>query len=108
MSVGTGILRVPSNIKKGEVFRVQMVITHPMTPPRRDPQTGQEVPPYTLTKLDLFFNDTLVSTINMGAGVSANPFIAISMVAQDNGVVKIVYEDNRGGKWEKTAELKVS
>lgn len=108
MAVGAGILRVPKEAKKGEVVRVQMVITHPMTPARKDPQTGQEVPAYHLTKLDLLFNDKLVSSINMGAGVSANPFIALTLKVEESGVVKIAYEDNKGGKWEKTAEIKVS
>ncbi|MFN3975650.1 MAG: thiosulfate oxidation carrier complex protein SoxZ [Aquificaceae bacterium] len=108
MAVGTGILRVPKEAKKGEIVKVQMVITHPMSPPRKDPQTGQEVPPYHLTKLDLLFNDKLVSSINMGAGVSANPFIALTLKVEESGVVKIAYEDNKGGKWEKTAEIKVS
>ena len=108
MAVGTGILRVPKEAKKGEIVKVQMVITHPMSPARKDPQTGQEVPAYHLTKLDLFFNDKLVSTINMGTGVSANPFMALTLKVEESGVVKIVYEDNKGGKWEKTAEIKVS
>ncbi|MCX8075571.1 MAG: thiosulfate oxidation carrier complex protein SoxZ [Aquificaceae bacterium] len=108
MALGTGILRVPRDAKKGEIVRVQMVITHPMTPPRRDPQTGQEVPPHTLTKLELFYNDKLVSAVNMGAGISANPFMAITVRAEESGVIKIVYEDNRGGKWERTAEIKVT
>ncbi|RMH81258.1 MAG: thiosulfate oxidation carrier complex protein SoxZ [Acidobacteria bacterium] len=106
MSVGVGILRVPKEAKKGEVVKVQMVITHPMTPPRKDPATGQTIPAHNLTKLDLFFNDKLVSTINMGAGISANPFIALTLKVEDSGVVKIVYEDNKGGKWEKTADIK--
>ena len=108
MAVGTGILRVPKEAKKGEVVRVQMVITHPMSPARKDPQTGQHIPAHHLTKLDLLFNDKLVSTINMGAGVSANPFMALTLKVEESGVVKIVYEDNKGGKWEKTAEIKVS
>ncbi len=108
MAVGTGILRVPKEAKKGEIVRVQMVITHPMTPPRKDPQTGQTIPAYHLTKLDLFFNDKLVSTVNMGAGVSANPFMALTLKVEESGIVKIVYEDNKGGKWERTAEIKVS
>lgn len=108
MSVGVGILRVPKEAKKGEIVKVQMVITHPMTPSRKDRATGQTVPAYHLTKLDLFFNDKLVSTINMGAGISANPFIAITLKVEDSGVVKIVYEDNKGGKWDKTADVKVT
>ncbi|MCS7170926.1 MAG: thiosulfate oxidation carrier complex protein SoxZ [Aquificaceae bacterium] len=108
MAIGAGILRVPKEAKKGEIIRVQMVITHPMSPPRKDPTTGQEVPPHTLTKLELLFNNKPVSTVNMGAGISANPFMAIALKVEESGVVKIAYEDNKGGKWERTAEIKVS
>jgi Sulphur oxidation protein SoxZ. len=107
MATGTAIIRVPKEAQKGQVIRVQMVITHPMTPPRRDPQTGQETPGHFLTKLQLFNNDQLVSEMNMAAGISANPFIALPLKADSSGVIKIAYEDNRGGKWEKTAEITV-
>jgi sulfur-oxidizing protein SoxZ len=107
MATGTAIVRVPKEAQKGQVVRVQMVITHPMTPTRRDPQTGQETPGYFLTKLQLFHNDQLVSEMNMAAGISANPFIALPLKADSSGVIKIVYEDNRGEKWERTAEITV-
>jgi len=107
MATGTAIVRVPKEAQKGQVIRVQMVITHPMTPPRRDPQTGQETPGYFLTKLQLFHNDQLVSEMNMAAGISANPFIALPLKVESSGVIKIAYEDNRGGKWERTAEITV-
>ncbi len=107
MATGTAIVRVPREAQKGQVIRVQMVITHPMTPPRRDPQTGQETPGYFLTKLRLFYNDQLVSEMNMAAGISANPFIALPLKVENSGVIKIAYEDNRGEKWERTAEITV-
>ncbi|MGC8852313.1 MAG: thiosulfate oxidation carrier complex protein SoxZ [Hydrogenobacter sp.] len=108
MAIGAGILRVPKEAKKGEIVKVQMVITHPMEPgTRKDPQTGQLIPAYHLTKLELFFNDKLVSVIDMGGGVSANPFIGITLKVEESGTVKISYEDNKGGKWEKTAEISV-
>ncbi len=107
MATGTAIVRVPKEAQKGQVIRVQMVITHPMTTARRDPQTGQETPGHFLTKLQLFHNDQLVSEMNMGAGVSANPFIAMPLKVENSGVIKIVYEDNRGEKWERTAEITV-
>jgi len=109
MAVGSAIVRVPKEAKKGEIIRIQMVITHPMEPgTRKDPQTGQIIPAHHLTKLEIFFNDNPVSVIDMGGGVSANPFIGITMKAEQSGVIKIVYEDNKGGKWEKTAEITVA
>lgn len=108
MTLGASILRVPKEAKKGEIIRVQMVITHPMTPPRKDPATGQEIPPHTLKKLELFYNNRLVSIVNMGGGISANPFMAFSLKVDESGVIKIVYEDNRGGRWEKSVEIRVT
>jgi len=107
MAIGTAILRVPKEAQKGQIIRVQMVITHPMASRRRDPQTGQEIPGHFLTKLLLFYNDQLVSEMNMATGISANPFIALPLKVESSGVIKIAYEDNRGGKWEKTAEITV-
>jgi Hypothetical protein AQ_1809 len=86
---------------------VQMVITHPMTLAGRYPQTGQETPRHFLTKLQLFYNDQLVSEMNIGAGISANPFIALPLKVESSGVIKIVYEDIKGGKWEKIKEITV-
>jgi len=107
MAIGTAILRVPKEAQKGQIIRVQMVITHPMASRRRDPQTGQEIPGHFLTKLQLFYNDQLVSEMIMATGISANPFIALPLKAEVSGVIKIAYEDNRDGKWEKTAEITV-
>jgi len=107
MAIGTAILRVPKEAQKGQIIRVQMVITHPMASRRRDPQTGQEIPGHFLTKLQLFYNDQLVSEMIMATGISANPFIALPLKVESSGVVKIAYEDNRDGKWERTAEITV-
>jgi sulfur-oxidizing protein SoxZ len=107
MAIGTAVLRVPKEAQKDQIIRVQMVITHPMASRRRDPQTGQEIPGHFLTKLQLFYNDQLVSEMIMATGVSANPFIALPLKADSSGVIKIAYEDNRGGKWERTTEITV-
>ena len=109
MAIGSAIVRVPKEAKKGEVVRIQMVITHPMeSGGRRDPQTGQTIPAYHLTKLEIFFNNNLLTAIDMGGGLSANPFVGITMKAEQSGVIKIVYQDNKDGKWERTAEVNVT
>ncbi len=105
--IGTGILRVPKEAKKGEVFRLQMVITHPMEPGTRKDAQGNLIPAHHLTKLVVSYNNREVTTINMGGAPSTNPFFAITVLADESGVIKIDYEDNKGGKWSKDAEIKV-
>ncbi|SHK53011.1 thiosulfate oxidation carrier complex protein SoxZ [Thermocrinis minervae] len=109
MEIGFAILRVPKEAKKGEVIKVQMIITHPMEPgTRKDPSTGQIIPAYHLTKLNLIYNNQLVSTLQMGGAISQNPYIGLPLKVEESGTIKISYEDNKGGKWEKSVEIKVT
>ncbi|NPA32133.1 MAG: thiosulfate oxidation carrier complex protein SoxZ [Aquificae bacterium] len=107
-SIGRAIVRVPKKVKKGEVFKVQMVIIHPMeTGLRKDPKTGKKIPAHYITHVDFYFNDKLVTRINSSPGISKNPYFAIKMKAQESGTLKIVYEDNKGNKWEKSVNITV-
>jgi len=46
--------------------------------------------------------------MNTGPGVSKNPYFAIKMKASESGTLTIKYEDNKGGKWEKSVKINVA
>ena len=107
--LGRAIVRVPRKISKGQVFKVQMVITHPMeTGLRKDKKTGKLIPAHYITKVEFSFNGKKLTTLNTGPGVSKNPYFAIKMKATESGTLAIKYEDNKGGKWEKTVKINVA
>jgi len=107
-SIGRARVRVPKKVKAGKPFRVQFVIIHPMeTGLRKDPKTGKKIPAHYLTKIELYFNDKFVTRIHSSPGISKNPYFAVMMKVNESGTLKIVYEDNKGGKWEKTAKITV-
>jgi len=109
MAVGRAIVRVPRRLSKGQVFKLQMVITHPMeTGLRKDKRTGKIIPAHYLTKVEFFFNGKKVSEIDMSAGVSKNPYFALKMKAVESGTLTIKYQDNKGGKWEKSVKINVT
>ncbi|RLJ71443.1 sulfur compound chelating protein SoxZ [Hydrogenivirga caldilitoris] len=108
-TIGRAVVRVPKSASKGEVVKIQMVITHPMeTGLRKDKKTGQLIPAHYITKVEFLFNGKKVTTLHTGAGVSKNPYFAIKMKVTESGTLTIKYEDNKGGKWEKSAEINVS
>ncbi len=107
--IGRAIVRVPRRISKGQVFKVQMVITHPMeTGFRKDKKTGKVIPAHYITKVEFYFNNQKVTALHTGAAVSKNPYFAIKMRANESGTLTIKYEDNKGGKWEKSVKVNVS
>ena len=106
---GRAIVRVPRKISKGQTFKVQMVITHPMeTGFRKDKKTGKVIPAHFITKVEFYFNGKKVTTLHTGAGISKNPYFAIMLKATESGTLKIKYEDNKGGKWEKDVKVNVA
>lgn len=108
-AIGRAVVRVPKSASKGQVIKIQMVITHPMeTGLRKDPKTGQVIPAHYITKVAFLFNGKKLSTLHTGPGVSANPYFAINMKATESGTLTIKYEDNKGGKWETSAAISVS
>lgn len=106
---GRAIVRVPRKISKGQTFKVQMVITHPMeTGLRKDKKTGKIIPAHYITKVEFSFNGKKVTTLHTGAGISKNPYFAVKLKASESGTLSIKYEDNKGGKWEKTVKINVA
>ena len=107
--IGRAIVRVPRRISKGQVFKVQMVITHPMeTGLRKDKKTGKPIPAHYLTRIEFLFNGQKITTIHSGPGISKNPYFAIMMKATESGTLTIKYEDNKGGKWEKSLKVSIA
>jgi len=106
--VGEIYLRVPKQVKRGEVFKVKFVVIHPMeTGRRKDPKTGKTIPPHYITKVELYYDDALVNEIETSPAISANPYFILKLKALQTGKVKVVVYDNKGGKWEKSALIKV-
>jgi len=106
--IGRAVVRVPKEVKKGEVATIRLVVIHPMeTGLRKDPKTGQTIPAHHITRVDFYFNDKLFTKINCSPGISQNPYFAINFKPTESGTLKIVYEDNKGGKWEQTAQITV-
>lgn len=108
-TIGRAVVRVPNTVKKGEVFKVQMVITHPMeTGLRKDPKTGETIPAHYITKVEFYFGESKVATLLTGPGISANPYFSVGVKAEKSGTLVVKYEDNKGGKWEAKAEVNVT
>jgi len=108
-TIGRAIVRVPRRISKGQAFKVQMVITHPMeTGLRKDKKTGKLIPAHYLTNIEFLYNGAKVTSIKSGPGISKNPYFAIMLKANESGTLTIKYEDNKGGKWEKSVNVNVS
>ena len=82
----------------GDVANVKCLISHPMeTGLRKDPKTGAVVPAHFITEVSLSINGAVVATLQWGAGVSKNPYLAMQFKGCKAGdKVTISCVDNKG------------
>ncbi len=100
--------RILTRIKKtddGLVFRALM--THPMTPPRKDPATGRPVSGRFIQEVVAQLNGETVLSGDWSAGVAQNPYLSFTIRQTNPGdVIRLSWKDNVGN--EASTEVTVS
>ena len=106
--VGRVRIRLPSTIKAGEIVKARVLVIHPMEIVQR--KDGKVV-----DKNYLFINRVVVSYLDREIAqfettqsISENPFFTFAFKATDPGVLRVTFLDTHGGKYEGTADVKLS
>jgi len=106
--VGRVRIRLPSTIKAGEIVKARVLVIHPMEIVQR--KDGKVV-----DKNYLFINRVVVSYLGREIAqfettqsISENPFFTFAFKATDPGVLRVTFLDTHGGKYEGTADVKLS
>jgi sulfur-oxidizing protein SoxZ len=106
--VGRVRVRVPSSIKAGDIVKVRVLVIHPMEIVQR--KDGKPV-----DKNYHFINRVVVTYLGKELGqfettqsISENPFFSFSLRATDPGPLTVTFLDTHGGKFEGTADIKLT
>ncbi len=102
-------VRVPSSIKKGELFEVKSLISHKMeTGQRKDRKTGEKIPRFIINKFTATFNGKQVFVADWQPAISANPYMAFYMKAEESGDLVLSWTDDKGETVTQTVKIKVT
>jgi thiosulfate oxidation carrier complex protein SoxZ len=104
--VGKVTIRVPPDIKQGDVVRIRSLVIHPMEIVRR--QDGQPVDKNYLFihKVIATYNGREILQADTTQSISENPSFSLAFKATEPGTLKITFLDTHGGKYEGSAEIK--
>jgi len=104
--VGKIRIRVPSNVKVGDVVRVRCLVIHPMERIERDAQGKVIDRNYNyITRVTAAYLGKPVVVIDLTQSVSENPAFSFALKATASGPVKVTFVDTHGGTYEGTAEI---
>lgn len=107
-SSGSPIIRAPSHAKKGEIIEVRSLVRSPMTTGFQKNKQGQIIPAHFIQTVTVTFNGKPVSHFDFGTAISKDPYLAFRMRAEQSGTLKMVWKDNKGGRWSAKAHIAVT
>ena len=92
-------VKAPSKVKKGQVFEVKCLISHKMeSGQRKDRKTGDTIPRMIINKFVATYNGAEVFTADCHPAISANPYMAFFMKAEESGELELTWIDDKGEK----------
>lgn len=104
--VGHIRIRVPSNVKKGSVARIRVLVIHPMEIiQRKDGKVVEKSYNYIHT-VAATYNGQEVFRAETTQAISENPFFSFPLKADAPGTLKVSFTDTSGKTYEKTVEIK--
>lgn len=101
-------VRIPKKLKRGQLFEVKTIVSHPMeTGLRKDKATGKPIPRNILKELRAQYGGKEVLRAVWHPAVSANPYTAFYVVAEESGPIILTWTDDAGVSYTKEVMINV-
>ncbi|MBT3990763.1 MAG: thiosulfate oxidation carrier complex protein SoxZ [Rhodospirillaceae bacterium] len=101
-------VRVPRSVKKGDVFEVKTLVFHKMESGQRvNKKTAKKIPRNILNRFVVTYNGKEVLDAVWQPGLSANPYMAFFLVAEESGPLVFTWTDDNKETYKKQVMLKV-
>ncbi|MSP47938.1 MAG: thiosulfate oxidation carrier complex protein SoxZ [Alphaproteobacteria bacterium] len=100
-------IRIPAQVKPGEVFEVKALVTHDMESGQRRDAAGALVPRRIINRLTCAYNGRPVFDAALEPAVAANPYVAFFLKATESGFLDFAWTDDDGTVYRARQAIKV-
>jgi len=102
------LINVQKTAKRGEVVEVKAMIAHPMETGYRIGPNGANIPRDIIRRFTCTYDGEEVFSADLFPAVSANPFIAFTIVATASGIIEFAWTDDAGKTQTASVTITVS
>ena len=103
--IGDARIRLPEQIRKGEVITVHAIVSHPMDTGFFRTREGDTIPAYFIKDVVVTYGDAEVARFEWTSGVSRDPMVTFSLRADREAPLTMVWTDNKGGVYRQSANV---
>ncbi len=101
------LVNVPKQAAKGKPFDVKVLISHPMESGQRRGIDGAVIPRKIINRFTCSLGGEEVISLDLFPAISANPFLAFSVVAEASGTLTMSWVDDDGTVQTQLAAIEV-
>ncbi len=102
---GEARIRVPSEIRKGDLITVHSIVSHPMDTGFFRTREGDPIPAYFIKDVVVTYGDQEVARFEWTSGVSRDPVVTFTLRADREAPLTMVWTDNRGGVYRQSTDI---
>jgi sulfur-oxidizing protein SoxZ len=103
--IGDARIRLPEQIRKGEVITVHAIVSHPMDTGFFRTREGDPIPAYFIKDVVVTYGDAEVARFVWTSGISRDPMVTFSLRADREAPLTMVWTDNKGGVYRQSANV---
>lgn len=101
-------VKVPAEVKKGEVVEVKTLISHKMETGLRKDKKGEKIPRNIINKFVASFNGEQVFAMDIDPAIAANPYIKFSLRPEKSGELEMTWTDDDGKSYSSKKKISVN
>jgi hypothetical protein len=101
-------LAVPASVRRGTVARLRALVLHPQERVERQGGRAVERNYRFVNRVVVTYLGRDIVELEPSTAISENPSFTIPFRATETGLLKVTFFDTHGGRFEGTAEVKVT
>jgi sulfur-oxidizing protein SoxZ len=103
--IGEARIRVPDQIRAGDLITVNSIVSHPMdTGFFRTPE-GAPIPAYFIKQVVVTYGDREVARFDWTSGISRDPVVSFTLKADQEAPLTMVWTDNKGATFKQSVNI---
>jgi thiosulfate oxidation carrier complex protein SoxZ len=103
--IGEARIRVPDQIKRGDVITVNSIISHPMDTGFFRTAEGNAIPAYFIKQVVVTYDDHEVARFEWTSGISRDPVVSFTLRADKEAPLTMVWTDNKGASFKQSVTI---
>jgi thiosulfate oxidation carrier complex protein SoxZ len=104
-NIGEARIRLPEQIKRGDLITVNSIISHPMDTGFFRTAEGDPIPAYFIKEVVVSYGDQEVARFEWTSGISRDPVVSFTLKADKEAPLTMIWTDNKGAAFKHSVNI---